>query len=66
MGKAAAFVASWTVGWATWHVLSQEPYLGGLGITGIVVIIDALLFALYYRAIVHNANQVMAVEGAAR
>ena len=62
MGKAAAFVASWTAGWA----LSRAPYLGGFGITGIVVIIDAVLFALYYRAVVHNANEVIAVEAAAR
>ena len=51
---------SWTVGWASWRVLSQEPYLGGYGIAGIVVIIDAVLFALYYRAVVHNANEVIA------
>jgi hypothetical protein len=66
MGKAATFVASWTVGWASLRVLSQEPYLGGFGITGIVVIIDAALFALYYRAVVHNANEVMAAEAVAR
>jgi hypothetical protein len=63
MGKAAAFVASWTVGWASSRVLSQEPYLGGFRITGIVVIIDAVLFALYYRAVVRNANEVIAVQG---
>ena len=58
IGKAAAFVASWTVGW----ILGREPYLGGFGITGIVVIIDAVLFALYYRAVVHNANEVIGAE----
>ena len=57
---------SWTVGWASWRVLSQEPYLGGLDITRIVVIIDAVLFALYYRAVVHNANEVIAAEAVAR
>ncbi len=66
VGKAAAFVASWTVGWASLHLVSQEPYLGGFGITGIVVIIDAVLFALYYRAVVHNANEVIAAEAVAR
>ena len=30
------------------------------GITGIVLIVDAVLFALYYRAVVRNANEVMA------
>ena len=59
--KAAAFVASWTVGWALGH----EPYLGGFGVTGIVVIVDAVLFALYYRAVVHNANEVIAAEAVA-
>jgi hypothetical protein len=49
MGKAAAFVASWTVGWM-------------FGITWIVVLVDAVLFALYYRAVVHNANEVIAAE----
>jgi serine/threonine protein kinase len=53
MGKAAAFVASWTVGWM-------------FGITWIVVLIDAVLFALYYRAAVHNANQVVAAEAEAQ
>jgi hypothetical protein len=43
MAKAAAFVASWSVGWASWRALSQEPYLGGFGISGIVVIIDVVL-----------------------
>ena len=46
--------------------LAQPPYLGGFGITGIVVIIDAVLFALYYRAVVHNANEVIAAEAVAR
>ena len=49
MGQAAAFVASWTVGWA-------------FGITVMVAIIDTVLFALYYRAIAHNANEVIAAE----
>jgi hypothetical protein len=62
IAKAAAFVATWTLAWASWHALSQAPYLGGFGITGIVVIIDAVLFALYYRAVVHNANEVIAAE----
>ncbi len=61
-GKAAAFVACWTVGWWAWRVLGHEPYLGGFGITGIVVIVDAVLFALFYRAVVHNANEVIAAE----
>jgi hypothetical protein len=49
-GKGAAFVASWTVGWA-------------FGITVMVILIDAVLFALYYRAVVDNANEVIAVQG---
>src|SRR5262245_50806785 len=65
VGKAAAFVACWTVGWASSRVLSQQPFNGGFGIIGFVVIIDALLYALYYRAVAHNANEVIAGEAAA-
>ncbi len=61
IGKAAAFVASWTAGW----VFTGAHYLGGFGIIGIVVIIDVVLFALFYRAVVHNANEVIAEEAVA-
>jgi hypothetical protein len=45
--KAISFVCGWTIGW-----------IPGLG--SIVAIVDAILFVLYYRAIVSNANQVIA------
>jgi predicted Ser/Thr protein kinase len=52
IGKATSFVASWTI---TGPVLAP-----------IVAIVDVVLFALYYRAVAHNANEVIAAEAAAR
>jgi hypothetical protein len=49
IAKASSFVAYWTIAW-----------LPGLG--SIVAAVDAVLFALYYRAVVSNANQVIAAE----
>ena len=47
VAKALSFVAVWTIGWL-------PPY------TAIVCIADAILFALYYRAVAFNANRVLA------
>jgi hypothetical protein len=47
VAKAISFVCGWTIGWIP-------------GIGSIVAIVDAVLFVLYYRAIVSNANQVIA------
>jgi hypothetical protein len=52
IAKAASFVAYWTIAWLP-------------GLAAIVAITDVVLFALYYRAVVHNANQVIAAEAAA-
>jgi predicted Ser/Thr protein kinase len=52
IAKAASFVAYWTVAWLP-------------GLAWIVCTVDAVLFALYYRAVVFNANQVIAVEAGA-
>ena len=49
--KAASFVAYWTIAWLP-------------GLAGIIGVVDAVLFALYYRAVVFNANQVAATETA--
>jgi len=53
IAKAASFVASWTIGFLP-------------GLAAIVGFVDAVLFALYYRAIAHNANEVIAAEAAPR
>ena len=53
IAKATSFVASWTIG--------LLPVLAV-----IVAIVDVTLFALYYRVIAHNANEVIAAEAAAR
>ena len=53
IAKATSFVASWTIG--------LLPVLAV-----IVAIVDVMLFALYYRVIAHNANEVIAAEAAAR
>ena len=47
IAKAVSFVAFWTIGWM-WSLVS------------IVVIVDAVLFVAYYRAIVANANDLIA------
>jgi predicted Ser/Thr protein kinase len=47
VAKAIGFVCGWTIGWIP-------------GVGSIVAIVDAVLFVLYYRAIVSNANQVIA------
>ena len=49
IAKAASFVAYWTIAWLP-------------GLAAIVAITDVVLFALYYRAVVHNANEVIAAE----
>ena len=49
IAKAASFVAYWTIAWLP-------------GLAAIVAITDVVLFALYYRAIAHNANAVIAAE----
>ena len=53
IAKATSFVASWTIG------LLPE-------LAVIVAIVDVVLFALYYRAIANNANEVIGAEAAAR
>jgi hypothetical protein len=52
IAKAASLVASWTIG--------LLPVLAV-----IVGIVDVTLFALYYRAVAHNANEVIAAEAVA-
>jgi hypothetical protein len=52
IAKAASFVASWTIGLLP-------------GLATIVGIADVVLFTLYYRAIAHNANEVIAAEAPA-
>ena len=49
IAKAASFVAYWTIAWLP-------------GFVWLVAIGDAVLFALYYRAAVFNANQVIAAD----
>jgi len=49
VAKATSFVAYWTIAWLP-------------GLASIVGVVDAVLFWLYYRAVVSNANQVMAAE----
>jgi hypothetical protein len=52
IAKAVSFIAWWTIGFL-------------VGVAPIVAINDVVLFALYYRAIAHNANEVIAAEAAA-
>jgi len=50
IAKAISFIAFWTIAW----IPSLAP---------VVCIVDAVLFVLYYRAIVSNANDVIASNG---
>jgi hypothetical protein len=50
IAKAASFVASWTIGLLP-------------GFAPLVAIVDAVLFALYYRVVAQSANEVIAAEG---
>ena len=52
IAKAASFVAYWTIAWLP-------------GLAAIVALTDIVLFALYYRAVAHNANGVLAAEATA-
>jgi predicted Ser/Thr protein kinase len=52
IAKAASFVAYWTIAWLP-------------GLVSIVSVADAVLFWFYYRAVVDNANRVIASEAGA-
>ena len=49
IAKGASFVAYWSIAWLP-------------GLAALVAIVDAVLFAIYYRAVVFNANQVIAAQ----